>query len=531
MRESTIPLTLCVLSALSVIVSAQTNPPPVETIAVTAAPPYSAIGELFILRADTNRMLLHDPVLVVEGFDISNDMNWPELYALLNQENLVDDLQAYGRDLVVLNFGDSTVDILANSALTETAVQFINANRADPGDKFTAVGASLGGLTIRKALVDLPGHDVNTWISFDGPHEGANIPLGVQEFFEHFSAPGLPGDFDAIRKFLQALDSPASRQLLLVHHTHSPDAPAGASSPERQDFVAAMSVAGYPTNCKSIAISNGSGYGEKLPLNPGQLVFHWFNDGPFLFGPDLDADIYALPQSANTADIVFRGIFTSILGSVAEGQTDSCHPLPLDNAPGGYRSTFLQVYTNLPYTGDGDDLLTATNHCFIPTVSALGIPIENIESNLSVHADLLALSPFDEVHFGLANEEHVEINPRNKRWIMRAALEERDSDGDGYDDYEEYLLGTDYASADSLPGVYAVVEVAVDISRASLAWGAFPHTQYDVWYAAELGEPWQWMETIPPGTNSVVTRSYLIDTETPTGFFKIRALVVDPGTD
>ncbi|MEN8255201.1 MAG: hypothetical protein ABFR33_07000 [Verrucomicrobiota bacterium] len=512
-------------------VAGQVIPEPTAIVALTSSPPYSATGLLYLSKADTNAPGLHNPVLVVEGFDIDNSMNWPELYDLLNQENLVEDLQAYGRDLIILNFDDSTIDILANATLVETAIAYVNTNRADPFDKFTAVGASLGGLATRKALVDMPAHGVDTWVSFDAPHEGANIPLGVQEFFEHFSTVPL-SDFDAIREFLQSLDTPAARQLLLVHHSHSPDAPAGASIPERQDFVNEMNLAGYPTNCKTIAISNGSGFGEKLPFEPGDLILHWYHYVWFI-GPDLDVDIHALPQSTNTASIVYSGKFKSILGSASpnEKTVDTYHPLSFDNAPGGYRGTFLQVYTNLPYTGDGNDALNTTNHCFVPTVSSLGIPIEHIETNLASHAELTALSPFDEIHYAVNNEPHVQINAGNKRWVMRAVLEDQDSDGDGYDDYLEYLLGTAYDSADSLLGVYAVIEVFLIDSKAVLTWNAYPNTQYEVWFAAALGDSWQLLETILPTLDPEITREYLIDTEEPSGFFKIVATPVDPVTD
>jgi len=514
-------------------VAGQAIPEPTATVALTSAPPFSATGELYISKADTNAVGLRNPVLVVEGFDLDNSMGWPELYELLNQENLLLDLQAYGRDLLVLNFGDSTIDILANAALTEAAIGYVNANRADPSDKFTAIGASLGGLTVRKALTDMPDADVDTWISFDAPHEGANIPLGVQEFFEHFSTVDLD-DFDAIREFLQSLDSPAARQMLLVHHSHSPDAPAGASAPERQDFVDAMDAAGFPTNCKTIAISNGSGYGEKLPFNPGDLVLHWHHDGPWLIGPDIDADIHALPQSTDTASVVYSGKFKSLIGSASPSEKTvlSYHPLPFDNAPGGYRATFYQIFTNLPpdYI-DGDDYFSTTNHCFIPTVSALGIPIENIEASLASHAELTALSPFDEIHYAASNEPHVEINAHNKRWFMRAMLEGQDTDGDGYDDYWEYLLGTAYDSADSM------LEVAVEIGlfpadgTAVLSWNLFPNTQYEIWFAATPIDPWQLLETIPPSDDPATTREYLVDPAKPTGFFKVVATPIDPVAD
>lgn len=526
-------LKVIVLALLASHVSGQIVPPPTETVILTSAPPYAATGDLFILKADTNSVGLTCPVLVVEGFDLDNSMGWEALYTLLNQEYLAEDMQAYGRDLLVLNFGDSTIDILANTALTESAIDYINAHRADPSDKFTAVGASLGGLTLRKALVDMPNHDVDTWISFDAPHEGANIPLGVQEFFEHFSTVSL-ADFDAIREFLVSLDSPAARQLLLVHHSHSPDAPAGSSAPERQNFVDTMNAAGYPTNCKTIAISNGSGFGEKLPFDPGDLIIHWHHDGPWLIGPDIDADMYALPRSTNTASTVYSGRFTSLLGSASPSSktVSSQYPLSLDNAPGGHRSSFYQIFTNLPASYiDSDDYCTQTNHCFVPTVSALGIPIDNIESNLASHAALTRLSPFDEIHYAINNEAHVEINAHNKRWIVRALLEDFDTDGDGLDDYEESLIGTAYDSSNSTLKVVQSIAAFSTTGTVQLAWSAFPNTQYDVWFTDVLSNSWSLVENIPPTPDPDIMRAYVPDPESPSGFFLISATPVDPVTD
>ena len=58
----------------------------------------------------------------MEGFDIDNSMNWPELYDLLNQENLVEDLQTYGRDLVILNFADLANITLASEGRAQISI-------------------------------------------------------------------------------------------------------------------------------------------------------------------------------------------------------------------------------------------------------------------------------------------------------------------------------------------------------------------------------------------------------------------------
>ncbi len=528
---STKPIILAGAALVAGSIWGQSAPAPTVTVSLTSAPPYSVTGDLFILKADPNSPGLRCPVLVVEGFDISNSMGWEALYGLLNQENLAEGIMGYGRDLLVLNFTDSAADILANAALTASAIGYINAHRADPDDKFTAVGVSLGGLAARKALVDTPAHDVDTWISFDAPHEGANIPLGLQEFFEYFSTVNRT-EFDQARSYLAALDRPAARQLLLAHHSRSPDAPAGGSAPERQDFVNAMNAVGYPTDCKTIAISNGSGFGEKLPFNPGELIIHWdYNGGGFL-DPNIDADVYALPLSPNTPATVFYGRFQVVLYGRAPKTVASYSPLALDNAPGGYRPTYFELFANLPpgYI-DGDDYCSQTNHCFVPTVSALGIPIANLESNLASQADLLALSPFDEIHYADQNEAHVEINPRNKRWLIRALLEGYDTDGDGFDDYQEFLMGTGYDAPDSALEVNATVELQPGGDRVLLSWALFPNVQYEVWFTGALDQPWQLLETLPPSADPAAAREYEIDAEAPAGFFLVVAAPADPVTD
>lgn len=506
-------------------------PEPTASIILTAAPPYTATGELFLLRADPEADALRNPVFVVEGFDIDNSMGWEALYTLLNQEHLAEEMRVYGRDLLVLNFTDSTRDILDNSALTAAAITYINANRADPDDKFTVVGASLGGLTTRKALVEMLDPDVDTWISFDAPHEGANIPLGIQEFFAYFSNVNLP-DFDVIRDYLDSIDAPASRQLLLVHHRHQPDAPSGGSDPDRADFVDVMNTVGYPTRCKTIAISNGSGYGEKLPFSAGALMVHWNYDGGGFLDPNIDADIYALPLSQSVAATVFYGRFQAFLVGQSPQTVQTYYPLALDHAPGGTRSSFQDVFDSLPPAYlDGDDYCAYSDHCFVPTVSALGIPIEHLVSNLAAHASLAAMSPFDEIHYAARNEEHVEINTNNKPWLVRALLEDVDTDGDGFDDYQEYLMGTTYDAAGSKLDVVQVIEPVTIGGALRVVWDRLPNTQYEVWHAESLNGGWSWIETLQPSVDPLGQYVYAPDSVHAAVFFRIIAYPVDPVVD
>jgi hypothetical protein len=58
-------------------------------------------------------------------------------------------------------------------------------------------------------------HNCRLWVSFDSPHQGANMPLGAQAFLEYFGKKLKFGDaedyYDAY------LDCPAAKQML-IHH-------------------------------------------------------------------------------------------------------------------------------------------------------------------------------------------------------------------------------------------------------------------------------------------------------------------------
>jgi len=85
-------------------------PAPNDTIAITASIPYlgvAAKGSAYVYLAPGHGDITN-PVIVPEGFDIDNAMGWNELYALLDQQNLIEDLRARGYDAVVLDFADAT---------------------------------------------------------------------------------------------------------------------------------------------------------------------------------------------------------------------------------------------------------------------------------------------------------------------------------------------------------------------------------------------------------------------------------------
>jgi pimeloyl-ACP methyl ester carboxylesterase len=91
---------------------------------------------------------------------------------------------------VVLNFTDATDAIEKNGLLVAELIQEVQA-QIDPSTSLALVGASMGGLCSRYALSYLESHGiphrVRTWISFDSPQAGADIPLGLQHWINFFS--------------------------------------------------------------------------------------------------------------------------------------------------------------------------------------------------------------------------------------------------------------------------------------------------------------------------------------------------------
>lgn len=78
-------------------------------------------------------------------------------------------------------------DIIRNAYSIASFIQKINADLQTVGstEKLVVVGPSMGGLITRYALAYLEkqgiNHNTKVWVSMDSPHQGANIPLAIQE--------------------------------------------------------------------------------------------------------------------------------------------------------------------------------------------------------------------------------------------------------------------------------------------------------------------------------------------------------------
>jgi hypothetical protein len=387
-------------------------PEPHDTLEITATIPY--LGEFASGRAYLYMSQMHDsltnPVLIIEGFDIDNTMGWDYLYESMNQQGMIETLRTRGFDAVVLDFTDATDYIQRNSFVAVELIEQVN-DLIPPTNDIAVVGASMGGLIGRYALAYMEAnsldHNVRNFISFDAPHKGANIPLGIQYWIKFFSI-----ESDDAAAMLASLERPAPRQMLAYYFTDPPDSTPGNDSlfDDLQADLAALG--GYPSALRKVAVANGSGYMTGQGFSPGeQIILYEYTS----FLVDIIGNVWAVPDGGG--QVIFDGLLDRIWPLPDDDLTAYVSGTrPYDNAPGGTRASMAQMdSTEAPY---GDVVALYDSHCFVPTISALDLDTEDLFYNIAGDPDLLSHTPFDTVYFPAENEEHVTITAQSAQWFI-----------------------------------------------------------------------------------------------------------------
>lgn len=400
-------------SRFTVSVVALDTPDPTFTWPLTASIPHdgaAASGEAFVYLADGHAEVTA-PVVVVEGFDLNDDLNWPELYALLNQQNLLEDLRAAGRDAVVLNFDVATDPIQRNAYLLVELLQTLD-DDLPPGTTYPVVGASMGGLVTRYALAWLEqeggGHACDLFVSFDAPQAGAVIPLGLQCWLDFFAA-----ESSEAADLLSRLDTVGARQMLLYHHT-ALDGTTARPSPLYADLRADLAALGdWPAQPRLVAVANGSGTGQDQGFAAGEQLV-WYEYESFLV--DIVGNVWAVPDGSS--QVIFDGLIDLLWPLPDSERTVTvAGALPWDGAPGGSRASLAQLdTTSVPY---GEVIALHDDHAFIPTVGALAMVGASPFADLG---DLEEFPPFDAVYVPAANQEHVTITAEGAAWFRDEIL-------------------------------------------------------------------------------------------------------------
>lgn len=430
--------------------------PSLPVIASEAYLSVYAKGRISIKYINPANPVLTRPLIVAEGFDpghitapekISGESVIADFVADVRDNNdlqtLLFDFPQY--DIVYVDWSNGTDYLQRNALLLEEVIRWVNSNKVAVGGVVqpnVVLGQSMGGVIARWALKDMEdkgqNHQTRLYISYDAPHQGANVPQGYQHLARHardlyIKAAPLSGPVEIIQFFrgrlspVQALslaNEPASRQML-VNYVNDLNL---IDNSVHNAWQTELKNKGYPqgvsgTPFRMVAVSNGSECAASQPFTAGSVLLSYNGKGRASFWGDLAADV-AMPAVSLTLNQPAMGLglflpgntsmsFEMEVKSKADGSgnqvykgkvtytkkvlglinvtavltnrsfNSSSSTLPYDNFPGGYYDVSREF--DLSSSPISNDLLkfNATvqqqpHFCFIPAPSALDIGRGNV---------------------------------------------------------------------------------------------------------------------------------------------------------
>ncbi|MFF0381119.1 esterase/lipase family protein [Streptomyces sp. NPDC004286] len=340
------------------------------------------------------------PVVMADGFNIGpSDLTW--LYAGLDSTYpLLAELRRRGRDVILVGFDERSASILDNAQTVTAAVHRTIAERLG-GTRLMVGGFSMGGLVTRYALAKMEqqrmDHQVGVYFSWDTPHRGAYIPIGLQAF-AHFIP--VPNDF------ARQMNSPAARQMLWRHY----DAMTGQNgiAPERREFLEHLSRVGHwPRIPRILALANGRGDGTGIAVPPGETVLKSERVYP-------GTTFYAQAQGREATVAELKRRFPESEKTITTGDLPE-----MDGAPGGTLRSYGILADALKKVGAQVDL-RHEDVCFVPTVSA--VSIRDLDQQKDVYANVGDLAPdesdVDDFIWSAETTPHTAVTEDLAVWLM-----------------------------------------------------------------------------------------------------------------
>ncbi|MFB7510125.1 esterase/lipase family protein [Streptomyces broussonetiae] len=343
------------------------------------------------------------PVIMADGFNLGrSDLNW--LYVGLNGADggypLLDQLRRRGRDVILLGFEERTASVLDNARAAEAAIMRTVAEQLGAAP-LSVGGFSMGGMITRFALARLEmqrmDHRTRMYFSYDSPHRGAVIPVGLQAF-AHF----IPVAND----FARQMNSPAARQMLWRHY--DPHSARIGVAPERQEFLRKLEEVGsWPRLPRLLALANGRGDGAGLGIEPGSFAL-----GVQRIYPGTVFSTQAQGRDVVVAELKRR------FPQAEKTITTSDFP-ETDGAPGGTLRSYGILADMLRKFGGQVDL-RHEHVCFVPSVSA--VSIRDIDQHKDLYTAVDDIDPgesdADDFLCSVTNTGHTAITEELCTWLL-----------------------------------------------------------------------------------------------------------------
>lgn len=382
---------------------------------------------------------LRKPFIMVAGWGphtdntfINNNQNWPsslgQLANQFNQAGLIENLHDEGFDVILCQFFPPNAYVEKNAELLEQLINLVN-NRKMQNDSYQEniiMGLSAGSLATRLALQKMEYKHLNTngphphtklYISNDGEHGGANVPLGMQHAvkylwdYEYNNVIILPGIFGGINT-LDAktytlhyiLNAPLSKELLHYFHTKtgSGTSPGQGADDLRTSYLNLHTTynhskngarLGYPSFQRMISISNGSStpsydfsnFSSNHPPYPSQTGAIFFKQNGSLMGW-VNRRFEATFLKHGIHRVFYYEYKQLFKPWKVEYEAKTKDPLVLDNAPGGIifieQNPIIEINNQLQseLTGAPD---IEQNYLFSFTPTVLTHDVKDLSSSLN----------------------------------------------------------------------------------------------------------------------------------------------------
>jgi hypothetical protein len=268
-------------------------------------------------------------------------------------------------------------------------------------------------------------HQCKLFIAYDTPNQGAYGSLAGQHLLTDINKVSTPLFFlwfeqaKAIWDRVKFINSVAGKQMLVYHYSAQVGKKA-KPHPYRTSFLDSMAIFpnnGYPAKCRNISISCGNGYGIGQGYNAGteQIKLDTTIGSVKYF-----LKINALPNHTQLEILdlemelkvpwkfLWRKGYSWVpipfLSNIRESVDNT---EPYDNCPGGNYG-MLKGLGNVITDELGQNVAYGHNECFLPTVSALDLNKDSLES--WDNANYLLANFNNNLHF---INGHCEINDHN----------------------------------------------------------------------------------------------------------------------
>jgi len=349
-----------------------------------------------------------------------------------------------------------------NAMLLVELIGIINGLKAanPTAEENVVIGPSMGGLISRYALNFMENqsmdHDTRLWVSFDTPHNGANVPIGFQYLFNKMAyglqLGGLGGDVSVVslRPVVDGiLRSPAAKQILIdqfeQHITSGTEFDPSLKLPTKHPWsdlfftgLKSLTTSGFPENTRKVSIINGSGIGSAYQDKNGADILPDFQALNLI---DLDIGSGALGtfkvrftpvagQQNETGSIFIDTPFLCFCGDFSSSATVEAESFT-DGADAGYGGLF--DIAGLAGSLGTDPLINAffsgletDFYNFIPSISGMALEITDDQPDwFHVPNSLMTSSfgvnnvtPFDAWYMPDDNEAHVTLNTGNVSFAL-----------------------------------------------------------------------------------------------------------------